>query len=239
MRIPRLLMIGAFFGSSLVSLAQGTLAFATLSSGRVDAPVFLSSRTYPYGAGIIPGMKVQLFLVRGEAFYEPLYPTTTFFGDSVSMTATRYVIPSAQPVVVPGTWAGQEVTIVMRAWHGPSYEASSFRGQSAQFVVTLGGRSGDSTAPSTPPAALSGLQGFTIVTLAPHVWFTSIEREENQVVLRLAPMMQPHERYIIEGSDDLKSWSAVLTNSAETYKIWAPLNATAHGEFFRVRVPVR
>src|SRR6185295_18190838 len=50
---------------------------------------------------------------------------------------------------------GQQVTLRMRAWAGPSFENSTLRGESADFSIILGGG-------LMPPTDLVGLSSFSL-----------------------------------------------------------------------------
>ena len=119
-RMFRLTIAAAATLLSWSSLGQGTVVFNNrVPSPGIDAPV---SRCDGTGAGA--GVNAQLFLVSasGLATYTPLFPATTFRTIG-GPAAAYYVLPPQTPVSVPGIRAGEDATIVMRAWEGASYQA--------------------------------------------------------------------------------------------------------------------
>jgi len=141
---------------SVSTFGQGTILFNNRITGQVDAPVQRQDGT---GAGA--GVNAQLFLVSGATF-TALTPATTF--RSSSAAAAFYVTQPATPVTVPGIGAGQQATIVMRAWEGPvgsSYDTALLKGESAPITISLGGV--PNVGAPIPDAVLTGLQGFTLV----------------------------------------------------------------------------
>jgi hypothetical protein len=134
--------------------AQGLILFTTRDGSGVDASV-----TYPDGR-TPPGPTFNAQLYGGPAGAPiaelmPLYPTTVF--GSVTESAQRYVVRVI--VRVEGILPGERATFFMRAFNGPSWDQSTFRGQSEPFVVTLG----DTGEPGhNPPALPRGLNGFYV-----------------------------------------------------------------------------
>jgi len=144
---------------SVSTFAQGTIVFNTRIVGQVDAPVWAPGGTGTTGAGSLGTVNAQLFLVGAGGVLTPLTPATTFF--TTATAANRYVqIPSSN-VTVPGVAAGSQATVVLRAFNGATFEASTINGQSAPITITLGGQ--PPTGAPLQPAVLSGLQGFELV----------------------------------------------------------------------------
>jgi hypothetical protein len=150
---------------SLVSVStfgQGTILFNNRVTPQVDAPI---SRIDGTGAGA--GWNAQLFLVTpsgGSAVYTPLFPATTF--RTTSPAAAYYVVQPTSAVTVPGVGAGQQATIVLRAWEGAvgsSYDTASntAKGESNPITITLGGV--PAVGAPIQDAVLVGLQGFQLV----------------------------------------------------------------------------
>ena len=140
--------------------------FATFVPGaaNVDARVGVGLPGFEFGGLGKYGGSAQLYSFNAGT-YTALLPATTFRTDNP--TAEFYVVPPADAVVVPGIGAGEQATIVMRAWIGAStYEqaiaAGTIRGETPPHTITLGGIPADGGAP-LPPAFLTGLQGFIIV----------------------------------------------------------------------------
>lgn len=109
----------------------------------------------------------QLFLLSGggsSAVYTALEPATTF--RTVRPEVTYYVNQLQRgDVPVPGFGYMERVTVVMRAWEGPSYETAQVRGQSNPVTVTLG-----PPVPSPLPiveGVLVGLEGFSLCVPEP------------------------------------------------------------------------
>jgi len=147
---------------SVSTFAQGTIAFNTRIVGQVDAPVWAPGGTGTTGAGSLGTVNAQLFLVGGAPgarTYTALTPATTFFTGTTA--ANRYVVVPNSNVIVPTVGAGQQATIVLRAFNGASYEASQIYGQSGEITITLGGQ--PATGAPLQPAVLAGLQGFELV----------------------------------------------------------------------------
>ena len=142
---------------SVQAFGQGTIYFNNLVTGAtppINAPVFGFDGITGLGAY---GGNAQLYLVTGAASYVPLLPATTF--RTTPAAAQGYVMPVSS-VTVPNIPAGQQATVVMRAWIGPTYENSGAKAQSNPITITLGG-----DIPGQPPAVpanLLGLQGFSI-----------------------------------------------------------------------------
>jgi hypothetical protein len=145
---------------SVSTFGQGTILFNNRVTGQVDAPVQRQDGT---GAGA--GVNAQLFLVTGSgasATYTALTPATVF--RTTSATAAFYVVQPTASVTVPGIGAGQQATVVMRAWEGAvgsSYDAAVLKNQSNPITITLGGV--PATGAPIQDALLIGMQGFTLV----------------------------------------------------------------------------
>ena len=143
---------------SVSTFGQGTILFNNRVTGQVDAPV-----SRPDGTGAGAGVNAQLFLSSGGTF-TALTPATTF--RSTSAAAAFYVTQPASPVVVPGVGAGQQATVVLRAWEGAvgsTYESSLLSGQSAPITITLGGV--PNVGAPIPDAVLTGLAAFSMVAV--------------------------------------------------------------------------
>lgn len=125
--------------------AQGTVQLNNRIVGVVDAKVLL-----PDGSGAAAGFTAQLWGGPEGGTLAALTPTTTFRTGN----AAGYVTPI--DVVVPNVGIGSKATIELRAFNGASFGASSIFGRSKAITVTLGGG-------NLPPAALQGLEGFTLV----------------------------------------------------------------------------
>jgi hypothetical protein len=140
------------------SFGQGAVVFDTHvrdSSGTliVDAPV----RTWQ---GLGPGSSYYAQLVlESNGILQPLFPITTFRSDSPA--ASFYVVPPAQPIIVPGFPPGSSAPLFFRMWHSsyPTFEEARLNdpdinnhGSSVTANILLGD-------PSSP-TYLIGLQGF-------------------------------------------------------------------------------
>jgi hypothetical protein len=105
----------------------------------------------------------QLFLVTGAAgslAYTPLFPTQSFRTEPAGSEG-YFVQPVT--VIVPGVPGGTTGTrFVIRAWHGPSYDTATLRGESHIITVTrpLGGLSPGNQSPPIVPPDLGGPLGF-------------------------------------------------------------------------------
>jgi len=145
----------ALLGTALAvsAFGQGQVNFNNYVPGAtlpVNAPITL---TYGAGAGSIPGMKAQLFLMLGSTKIA-VGDVTTF---RTSPAAAQFYI-NGITVIVPGVDVGGSATFVMRAYNGVTYESSLIYGESAPVTITLGGG-------TSVPADLTGLQGFYVTPL--------------------------------------------------------------------------
>jgi len=171
--------------SSFAQGEVGQVVFANRANG-VDAPVTLPL-LHPGDPlqGLGEGFTAQLFLQDNPArSLTPLVPTSTFYpaGAGGDPTSDRYWRP--QIVDVPGVAPNTPATFLVRFWQtsAGSYDGALFRGQSAPFVVTVGGGllppanlttlRAVSVAfvpePSTVPLALLGLAGFALYSRSSH-----------------------------------------------------------------------
>jgi len=139
--------------SAATAFAQGQVNFnnyVPAATPPVNAPVTLHHWGGP-GAGSIPGLKAQLFLVGAGHTRTAVGDVATF---RTSPAAAQYYI-NGFTVVIPGIDAGGSATFVMRAWDGATYEASLRYGESAPVTITLGGG-------TSVPADLTGLKSFDV-----------------------------------------------------------------------------
>ncbi|MSU21237.1 MAG: hypothetical protein EXS30_07555 [Pedosphaera sp.] len=137
---------------TLASDPAGQVLFNTRVSGTVDAKV-----SRPDGTGAGSGAKAQLLLVGDGGVLTPLLPVTTFRNDIPA--EAFYVDPVT--VDVPTKSPGQQALLRMRAWIGADYGTATSRGESADFIVTLGGG-------LLPPSDLGGLSGFSLAGDVPN-----------------------------------------------------------------------
>src|SRR5687768_5079759 len=136
----------------------------------VDAPIALADGR---GAGSIPGITAQLYLVGAGGVLTPLYPTTTFRNTS---EAAMFFVKEINPFVVEGVRPGESATFRLVIYQGSSYEAA------AVSQCLIDGRSNDVTVPQLggtlpngqviPPAYLNGLQRFTSLS---GIWFLNFD----------------------------------------------------------------
>lgn len=133
---------------TISAFGQGAVVFNNRVPPDINAKV-----TLPDGTGVGAGFTAQLYggpAGTAAGALTPLTPTTTFRTGA----AVGYVNPV--DVTVPGVLPGASATIVMKAFNGATFEASSAFGQSSPITVTLGGG-------TLPPANLTGLTGFAVV----------------------------------------------------------------------------
>ena len=194
------------------------------------------------GAGSIPGITAQLFLVGTGGALKPLYPTTTFRNTS---EAAMYFVNVIDPFVVDGVLPGQSATFRLRVYQGPSYEAAFgsgcfFQMESNDVTVRLGGTLANGEV--IPAPFLNGLQGFSYTAVLPppqYILFNSVSIEGDQLRFTVEENFEVGmgcwENYVVEGSPDLKVWSApLLTNPPSSFSV--PYNpATDGNRFFRFR----
>jgi hypothetical protein len=122
----------------------------------VDAPVSFLDGT-PVGAGFTAQLYGGSVGTPVEAL-SPLFPTTTFsivppFPPELAGHVVRRFVD------LPGFLPGQQVTLVMRAFSGPSWEDSTCRGESNPLTIELFG-------PRNPPPVLRGLEPFQVDCVA-------------------------------------------------------------------------
>jgi uncharacterized protein (TIGR03382 family) len=156
--------------TTITCFAQGQVYFANrvgMGGSVVNAPVtFLGTQE-----GLGPDYSVQLLLVGPDNSLTLLMPISTFnrAGTGAAAIASQYW--AAKTVDVPGHFAGENLTFVVRAWRTAygSYEAallsSGLVAQSARFSVVLGGLSSDPNVPPATPANLTSLKAFSIVLI--------------------------------------------------------------------------
>jgi hypothetical protein len=152
---------------SVATYAQGTVSFNTRIPGAVDAPVSLGDASGPG-----PGDKwsAGLWLVGAGGALTPIPSSVTTFRTvpaGGNALLAKYV-NTVGTVEIPGVATGGSATLRMRAWEtaAGSFDAAGSgtaaagnfarRAESADVIVAgLGGG-------PTPPANLTGLQGFVI-----------------------------------------------------------------------------
>ena len=145
---------------SASSFGQGTLIFNNRTQTG-DAPASLPDGR---GAGAIPGMVAQLYLVQPGGALTALTPTTTF---RTSSEAAMFFINSIDEFAVDGVLPGQPATVRMRVYQGNSYEEarasfSAFHGESNDVTIgQLGGTPAGGAPIPTP--SLNGLMFFVLV----------------------------------------------------------------------------
>src|SRR5688572_24446464 len=120
MKVVFILVTALFFSAS--SFAQGTLVF----NNRTPTGAAPFSVGAGRGAGSIPGMTAQLYLVSvGGALTTPLYPTTSFRDSS---EGAMFFVKEINPFAVTGVLPGQSATLRMVVYQGCSYEAAAASG---------------------------------------------------------------------------------------------------------------
>ncbi len=148
---------------------QGQVLFANrvLAGQILDAPVTIAGTQEGPG----PDYRVQLLLVGAGNSLTPLLPVSQFYpkGAGGQPISSRYWL--AKDVIVPGFYAGEEATFIVRAWATAfgSYEAAFSSGTAASygtsepFVARVAGRVFNDNAPPIPPTAMVMLKSFVIV----------------------------------------------------------------------------
>jgi hypothetical protein len=201
------------FGGNLYAAtpipAKGQVVFGNLGGG-VNAPIILPDGR---GAGHVPGMVAQLFLLVGSDLLA-LEPQTPFRSSPPQIPeAAPYL--NAVTVTIPGLTSGSEGTFFVRAWEstkGATFEESRSRGgyfgESQPITITVGGG-------TLPPHNLTPLQGFTLTR-----WPTLIIQPSasNDLLLRLEGSVEGD--YTIEVSTDLIVWTPLENfSSSDTNSI--------------------
>lgn len=127
--------------------AQGLIEFTTRSAVGVDAAV-----TFIDGTPVGPTFNAQLYGGPAQAAVAdltPLSPATVF--RSGSSAAQKYIVPVV--VSVPGVLPGEIGKFFMRAFNGPTWETSTYRGESQPFGDLVGG--GDFIPPTRDVSAFT------------------------------------------------------------------------------------
>ena len=237
MKFLFILVTAIFF--SAASFAQGTLVFSNRTPTG-DARIALADGR---GAGSIPGITAQLYLVGAGGVLGPLYPTTTFRDTS---EAAMFFVKEVNPFVVEGVRPGESATFRLRIYQGSSFEAAAVSGclifgQSPDFTVPqLGGILPNGEV--IPPAYLNGLSGFTSLSLMRFLNFDAISLDGGNLRFDLS-MQLPDDglpggcwtNFVLEASSDLTTWQPpLLTNPPPSFRI--PYNpASDRNRFFRLR----
>jgi hypothetical protein len=147
--------IMAFVLSSVSTYAQGTITFRNrVAALGIDARV-----TFTDGTGVGEGYTAQLFAgPAGTPILElrPVFPTTTFLSHDEQVKG--YI--SGVTVIVPTVQPEHFATAIMRVFDGPSWEESTFRGESNPVTVRTSQELG---------SFLVGLQPFQVVP-EPQAW---------------------------------------------------------------------
>mgnify|MGYP003575374094 CR=1 FL=1 len=210
------------------SFSQGTLIFNNRPPSG-DAPVVLPNGK---GAGSVPGMFAQLYLVSGETFV-PLTPATTFQTDSA---LDQPFVNEINPFVVNGVLPGQSARVLLRVYQGPSYEAAAqgglYRAESPiVFIPQLGGmlESGE----TLPPAHLNGLLSPNFSLGTTFLTFERFAIRGDNLDLNIYSY-SPWYNFVLESSPDFVTWQPLLTNPPATFAI--PYNpSVSPSAFLRLR----
>jgi hypothetical protein len=149
MKYAFFLFVGYFL--STTAFAQGQLHFNNRVGTEVNAGI--GSHNFPVELGR-PGFTAELVRVHNDGSLMPLLPQTTF--RATSLAASYFVNPV--DITVPGVAPGESIVVRMRVFLGANFENSLERGESPNFIVTLGGG-------LLPPANLVGLTGFNTGTV--------------------------------------------------------------------------
>jgi len=150
---------------SASTFGQGTINFNNLVTARgINAPVLRADGTGA-GSGATPA-NAQLFLVGGTAGAKTYTAIPGVLAFRTSPAAAQGYVANPGQVTVPNIAGGQQVTVVMRAWDGASYDAAAASqnlafGTSNEITLTLG----NAGSPPSVPADLVGLTGFTILAV--------------------------------------------------------------------------
>jgi hypothetical protein len=143
-----LLLVMFLLAVPVLAAAQGTILFAN------RAPTISTTFqvTYPDGRGVGADFMAQLYggpATLPEEDLTPLFPTTTFR----SGPAAGYVNPVI--VAVPGVLPTERAKVFMRVFDGPTWESSTYRGDSIVSIMVVGGG-------QFPPAGLIGPEAFSV-----------------------------------------------------------------------------
>jgi hypothetical protein len=126
----------------------GTISFDTSVGGMV-----IDGKTGLAAATDCSGQLYYSDTVGGA--YTALGTAQSFYGNTVDEGAGFIIGPALN---IAGKWAGDQVYVELQAWRNADQTTI---GTSAPLLVTLGGTQHDGSAAAFP-AALTGLQGFTI-----------------------------------------------------------------------------
>lgn len=144
-------------------LAQGTVNFVNRITGTLDAPVSLWSWGGPLGPAVGGGDTPTTMLV-AQLYASPVGGTLTAVGAPIpfrSGVGAGYWVGAARTIpMVPEAGAAQVKVVAWSTALGSTYEqviAQGMGGFGESGVLTLNTGGG-----LLPPAALSGLQGFSV-----------------------------------------------------------------------------
>jgi len=172
------------------------LGFITLVGPEVNAPVSL-----PDGSPPGPQVRAQLFRVFDDGTLLPLMPTTTFQTDAPDLRLRYYVKKATilvPDIVFPDIFTDPvEITVRMRAWDGPQWQTSRWRGESNDIRVLIRNL-------LFPPANLVGLTGFTLEE-QPRIAASTIDRD-GTVQMRVSSSFVDLPSVVVERSNDLVHW---------------------------------
>jgi len=160
------------------SHGQGSVNFANYASD-VNAPVTFGQTSNVGGVNGISGVTVGseftaalMYSLDNGATYTLLtsaasgnaagYPTP-FLGTDGNGTSAGYFVASPATVTIPGYSSGP-VSFIVQAYHGASYAAADWKGQSASFTVPS-----LATGLATP-GDMVGMQGFIVTVPEPSIF---------------------------------------------------------------------
>jgi hypothetical protein len=159
------------------SHAQGTVWFLNYASD-VNAPVTFGQTANVGGVNGITGVTVGseftadiLYSLNGGATYTRLdqasaaaggaYPTAFLSTDGNTASGAGYF--NGPVITIPGYTSGA-VSFIVEAYHGSSYAAADWKGQSAPFTLS------SIAIPPNQPGDMTTMQGFVVTVPEPSVF---------------------------------------------------------------------
>ncbi len=176
------LLTAASLALVATSYGQGSVQFQNYNFGAtsLNAPVTFGQTANVGGVSGVTGTRLGkeftadlLFSLDGGVTYTALtgaqsgsatYPTAFAFGAGNDGDAANFAgYFFGNPVTIPGYSSGA-VSFIVEAYHGASYAAADWKGQSAPFSMA-------SIATGTaPPSDFAGLSAFTVAVPEPSIF---------------------------------------------------------------------
>jgi hypothetical protein len=176
------LLTAASLAFVATSYGQGSVQFQNYNFGAtsLNAPVTFGQTANVGGVNGVTGVRVGkeftadlLFSLDGGATYSLLttaqsgnagYPTAFAFGTGNDGDAANFAgYFFGNPVTIPGYSSGP-VSFIVEAYHGATYAAADWKGQSAAFTMA------SIATGTTQPSDFAGMTGFVVTVPEPSIF---------------------------------------------------------------------